>query len=99
MANNLTSNPIFIDTASGSTITNKKVQLIQWYNEAADLADTETCVFTINGVQLTLTYNLGSDVGQQDIVVWQAGPFTDPIFVSSLTVSTIEDGALLIWCK
>jgi hypothetical protein len=99
MANNLTSNPIFIDTASGSTITNKKVQLIQWINEAADLEDTEDLVFTINGIQISMKYNLGSDVGQQDIIIYQAGPFADPIFVTSLTVDTIDDGALLIWCK
>ena len=97
MANNLTSNPIYIDTASGSTVTDKKIQCIQWFNEAADLADGEDLAFTINGIAIAMKYNLGSDVGQQDIIVWQAGPFASPIYVREFVVTTIDDGAVLLW--
>lgn len=98
MANNLKGNPAYIDTAGAtSELTNVRIQLIQWHNEAADLGDGEDLAMTIDGVSIDMKYNLGSDVGQQDIVVWQAGPFAAPIFVRSFIVDTIDDGAVLVW--
>lgn len=97
MGNILTSNPVYIDTAASSDIYDVKIQLIQWYNEAADLADGEDLALTIDGVSIDMKYNLGSDVGQQAIVVWEAGPFAEPIYVRHFVVDTIDDGAVLVW--
>ena len=97
MANLLTSNPIYIDTAASSDIYNKKVVLIQWQDEAGDVADGEDLSMTINGVTFAMKFKLGSDVGQQDIILWEAA-FSVPIMVTHMVVNTIDDGAVLVWC-
>ena len=97
MANLLTSNPIYIDTAASSDIYNRRVVLIQWQDEAGDVADDEDLSITINGVTFAVKNKLGSDVGQQPIILWEA-VLSEPVFVSHLVVNTIDDGALLVWC-
>jgi len=97
MANVLTSNPIYIDTAAGSTITNKRVVLIQWQDEAGDLADDEDLSLTINGVTFAMKNKLATDVGQQPIIIWEAA-FSVPIFIDTMVVNVIDDGAVLVWC-
>lgn len=98
MANVLTSNPVFIDTASGSDLTGmRRIQQIQWIKSDNGFADNDSLVMTINGVEITARYNQGSDVGQQDCVVYQAGPFANPISVINFVVSTIDQGVVLIW--
>ncbi len=97
MANNLLSNPIYIDTAASSDIAQKRVILIQWQDEAGDVTDGEDLSITINGVTFAMKYNLGSDVGQQPIILWEAA-FSVPFWVDDLVVNTIDDGAVLVWC-
>ena len=97
MANNLVSNPKYIDTAANSNLSNVKIQLIQWQDEAGDVGDGEDLSMTINGVTFAMKFKLGSDVGQQDIILWQAGPFAEPIFARDFVVNTIDDGAVLVW--
>lgn len=97
MANVLTSNPVSIDTATGSDITNRKVQLIQWIDDAADIADNDDLAFTINGVAVAAKIQL-TDNAVENVAVWTMGPFPQPIYVSSMVVTTIDHGVLLVWC-
>lgn len=97
MANTLTTNPIFIDTAAGSTITNQRIMQIQWLDDASDVADGDDLSFTVNGVTIIMKANIGSDVGQILPVVFEVGPFSRPFIVSSLVVNTIDHGVFLVW--
>jgi hypothetical protein len=98
MAGNvLTSNPIYIDTAASSDIYNRRVVLIQWQDEAGDVINDEDLSITINGVTFAMKFKLGSDVGQQDIILWEAA-FSTPILVTHMVVNVIDDGAVLVWC-
>jgi hypothetical protein len=97
MANLLTSNPIYIDTAASSDLVNVKIQLIQWQDEAGDVANDEDLSLTINGITFAMKFKLGSDVGQQPIVIWEAA-FSTPILVTHMVVTLIDDGAVLVWC-
>jgi len=97
MANVLTSNPVYIDTAAGSTISDVKIQQIQWLDDANDVADGDDLSFTINGVTVAIKQNLGSDVGFEDTIIYQAGPFAKPILVNSFVVGVIDHGVVLVW--
>lgn len=97
MANLLTSNPIFIDTAASSTVTNKKIQQIQWIEDNADIVDDDDLVFVINEVTITVKMQKTTDVGYQDTVIYQAGPFNIPIYARTFSVTTIDHGTLLVW--
>jgi hypothetical protein len=97
MGNLLTSNPVYIDTASSSDIAQKRVVLIQWQDEAGDVADDDELNITINGVTFSVLFKLNTDVGQQPIVLWKAA-FSTPILVENLVVNTIDQGAVLVWC-
>lgn len=98
MANELNSNPVYIDTASGSTLSGQRqVQLIQWLDDANDVADGDDLSFTLNGVTVAIKANLGSDVGQQLTVLYEAGPFKCPIKADDFVVNTIDHGVVLVW--
>lgn len=100
MANNLTSNPLFVDTAAalwtapGST---KRVKQIQWVDDAADIVDDSTLGLIINGVTITLQAQKTTDVGWQPTVAWEVGPFNPGIAVSDFEVSDMDEGNLIIW--
>lgn len=97
MANVKTSNPISIDTASGSTLTGLfYVQCIQWIDDAADIADDDDLSFSLNGVTVAQKVQLTANaVG--NTVVYQAGPFASPIAVKDFVVNTIDHGVVLVW--
>lgn len=97
MANLLTDNPVYIDTAASSTVTNKRIVLIQWIDDAADIIDDDDLVFVINGVTVTIKYQKTTDVGGAGVVYYEAA-FSTPIFASTFSVTTIDHGALLVWC-
>lgn len=97
MANNLTGNPIYIDAAAASSITTpKRIQLIQWVDDNADIADGDDLVFVINGQTVTIKQQIGSDVGMIGSVFYEAR-FPLGLLASSFSVTTIDHGALLVW--
>lgn len=112
MANNLTSNPIYIDTAatiwvsnykaSGDIVGTKNVLLMQWVDDNADIATAETLDMTINGIQVigkTNFHDTAGSVDLPDVVRWQIGPFANGFPVTSLVVTTISHGVLYIWLE
>ena len=96
MANLLTSNPMRVDTAATIITVPTRVLLIQWIDEAADIADDDDLNITINqtaiAAKIALTANA---IG--NIAVWTIGPFNPGLMVNNLVVTTIDNGALLIF--
>lgn len=99
MASQTDSNPIRMEGAA--TVWNdnvRKVRLIQWVDDNADLADNSSLVLNINGVALTVVIQLDADdVSWKGAVAWQIGPFSPGIPVSDFVVTTMGTGHLHIW--
>jgi len=85
--------------AAAATVTDKTInlRLIQWVNDADDIADADNCDITINGTTLSTQLHIGSDVAQHDVVLWQIGPFNPGIHVTGLVVTTLDHGAIHVW--
>jgi hypothetical protein len=95
--------------AAAATVTDKAInlRLIQWIDDAGDIADDDDIVLTINGVALTGKVQIGTTAGGAaveavtpnvgNIVVWQIGPFNPGIHVTGLVVTTIDHGAVHVW--
>ena len=98
MANVLTGNPKSIDTAAGSTLSGLVgIKELQWIDNAGDIADGDDLSFTMNGVTVAMVANIGSDVGDQDIVKYRLGPFNPPLIAKDFVVNTIDHGVLLVF--
>ena len=98
MANQATANPIVIDTAAaGDVFTGPQtVRLIQWIDDAADIADNDDLVMSINGVTLTTKLQLDNP-GGTGLAQWTIGPFNPGISVKSLKVTTLDHGVVHVW--
>jgi len=109
MGNTLTSNPIYVDTAATAWTGNKMVRLIQWIDDAGDIADDDDLSITINGVTIAVKVQIattggGAPVeavtpGVGNICLWQIGPFNPGMYMSDFVVNTIDHGTLLIWIQ
>jgi len=96
MANSLTGNPIYVDAAANSAITTpKRIQLIQWVDDAADIADDDDLVFVVNGLTITQKVQI-TDNTANNTVFYQAH-FPLGFLMSSFSVTTIDHGALILW--
>ena len=96
MAGNETSgNPITIDTEDAIWTSNKYVQLIQWIDNAAAIANNNTLVLAINGVTVTAKIAMTADT-INNAVVWSM-QFAPPMRIETFTVTTIDNGLLVIW--
>lgn len=99
MANDITNNIKQIDTAGAtSAVTGlRKIRLIQWVDDNMDIADDDDLVLVLGKITISIKNKIGSDVGQQSVVVWQAGPFNPGYTVDGYSVTTIDHGVLYIW--
>ena len=110
MANSLNSNPIYADTAA--TLWDgmpKNVILIQWIDDAADIADDSDLNITINDVTIPAKIQVATTTGGApvenvtpnvgNVCVWEMGPFNPGIPVSYFKINTIDAGALVIWVQ
>ena len=99
MASQLDSNPIRMEGAATVwTGEVRKVRLIQWVDDNADLVDNSTLVLSINGVALTVIIQIDADdVSLKGAVAWQIGPFSPGVPVSDFIVTTMGTGELHIW--
>lgn len=99
MANQITGSPYVIDTAA--TIwdgPSKNIQLVQWIDVAADIADDDDLVITINNQIITGKIQLtANEIG--NLAVWTFGPFDYGIGANQFGVTTIDAGALLVVIK
>ena len=99
MAGNvLTGNPITIDTAAtiwDGTTGPKHVKLIQWIDDAADLANGDDLVMVINGVTITGKIQLTTNT-INNVVVWEMNFCGNPMIIHKFAVNTINKGVLVI---
>lgn len=98
MANALSGNPMTVDTAATlwePTVPAKKIQLIQWIDDAADLADDDDLLMVINGVTVTAKIALTINT-INNVCVWEMA-FSPPMSIRSFVVTTIDHGLLVIW--
>jgi hypothetical protein len=98
MGNDLTGNPMYVDTAAALWTAShpKYVRLIQWIDDAADIADDDDIALIINGITFTGKIQLTANA-VENLCVWQLGPFSPGIPIQSFTVTTIDHGILYIW--
>jgi len=85
--------------AAAATVTTDTVnlRLLQWVDDAGDVADTNSCAVTINGTALTTVVQKPSDVGDHRVVLWQIGPFNPGIPVKGIVVDTLTKGGVHVW--
>jgi len=95
MAIHTSGNPLVFDGA-GTKTGFLLIREIQWVDDAADVADGDDMVLTMNGVTLTFKVQVnGADFGS--CLVWRAGPFHPPVKVENFTVTTLSHGAIHVW--
>lgn len=99
MANSLTGNPIYIDTAAGSTMNDVKIQQLQWIDTGTTVADGDDLSFTLDSVTVAIKANVFTEVGDGKVIVYEFGPFGFPVFVGTFVVNVIDNGAVLVWLK
>jgi len=97
MANVLTHPLSVIDTAGAtSTINNFILRMVQWIDDAADIADDDDLVLTINGITMTCKIQLTANT-VNNLVLYQIGPFNPGVRVNSFTVTTLDAGVIHVW--
>ena len=99
MANDLTGRIKYIDTGGAtSAVTGlRKIRLIQWIDDAGDMADDDDLVLVLGQTTITTKINIGSDVGKIGPVMLEIGPFNPGFKVDGYSVTTIDKGVLFIW--
>lgn len=99
MANSIGGNPKVFDTAGAtSEITSPlRCQSIQWIDDNADIADNHDLVFVVNGQSVTIKYQKTTDVGSAGVVYYEAN-FPLGLSVGSFSITTIDAGAVVLWC-
>ena len=103
MGNQLTNSPYVVDTAATiwdgslptSTTNGKHVQLIQWIDNAADIADDDDIVLTLDGQIITGKLQHTNNA-MANLVAWEVR-LSPPIFINKFVVTTIDKGELVIW--
>ena len=94
MANNLNSNPLFIDTNLAATSIQKKVQAIQWIDDNDDIADGDNVVIAMNESTITLD---ADDISATSPLPYSV-EFAAPVYVETLAVTlTSGHGVVLVW--
>lgn len=97
MANSILGNPKVFDTAGATSVISKpfRCQLIQWIDNAADIADDSDLVFVVNGESVTHKIAMtANELG--NTVVYEAS-FPLGLVVSSFSITTIDAGELVLW--
>jgi hypothetical protein len=96
MANNLVTNPMTVDTAATLwSNTPRRVRLIQWIDDAADIVDDDDLLIVINGATITGKIALTANT-VNNLCVWEFGPFNPGILVDTFIVTTLDHGLLVI---
>lgn len=96
MGNNLVTNPMTVDTAATLwSNAPRRVRLIQWIDDAADIADDDDLVISLNGATITGKIALTANT-INNLCVWEFGPFDNGILVDTFIVTTIDHGILVI---
>jgi hypothetical protein len=101
--NQLTRSPYVVDTAATiwdaslptSTTGGKYIKLIQWVDNASDIANEDDIILTIDGQVITGKIALTADT-VNNLVVWEM-KFAPHVFIQKFVVSTIDKGELVIW--
>jgi hypothetical protein len=96
MANQLNSRLTVIDTNATTLSGLSFIRLIQWVDNAADIADDDDLVLVMNGITITGKIALTANT-INNLVVYQIGPFSPGIPVTDFTVTTIDHGELLVF--
>ena len=99
MANNVTGNPITVDTTDTTLWSGTKtVRQIQWVNDADDIGDASSLVITTSGgaTPVTITIAVLDVSAYPTSIQWECGPFNPGIPMTDIGV-TISHGLLLIW--
>ena len=100
MANIMFSNPKLLDTTGAtSEIKYFSLRLLQWVDYNADIADNSNLIMTINGIALEATVQMDAGAGGFDpnAVVWQIGPFSPGIHITSFRLDTLSAGQVHVW--
>jgi hypothetical protein len=101
MANNLNSNPVYIDAAASSELSGiSRILLIQWVEDAGDIGNDDDLVMVVNGVTITIKPQRHETPASVDGggVVYEAA-FSRPFVARDFSVTTIDHGALLVWLE
>lgn len=100
MANSVVGNPVYIDTASGSTLTGiRHIQEIQWVDKTGDIVHDDDLSITMNGVTVAVKPQLLNDNIHVGVCIWRMGPWAKPIPVTDFVVNTIDHGAVLVFLE
>jgi hypothetical protein len=84
------------DWGTNVTLTNLRIRLMQWIDDAANIADDDDIVFVMDGVTITAKIQLTANA-VNNVCVWQMGPFDPPLRCNTFVGDTLDNGAFVIW--
>lgn len=99
MSNHVNGNPIVLDDfGSDVALGDTKILLIQWIDDAGNLAHDSIFSYTVNGVTINVKIQpLVNELGFGG-VAYQLGPFSSPVSVNDLTIeSDTTGGMVVVW--
>lgn len=87
-----------VEKTAAAVITDQIVnlRLIQWVDDAKDIANDSNCDLAINGTTIHAQIQMTADE-THGVVVWQIGPFNPGITVRGIEVVTLDHGAIQVW--
>lgn len=99
MANNLNSNPMYVDTAAvvlaGPSVS--KIRAIQWIDDNADIADNADLDITFNTTTFHVKIQRATTPSGEGGTIYEMGSFNPGIPCGYLQVNIIDAGIVLIW--
>lgn len=97
MANSEYTNPITVDTTDTTLWSGiKYVKLVQWIDDAGDIAADDILIITVNGA--TITAKVAAIDTTVSTTHWQFGPFDKGVPWSNVG-ATVPHGLLVIWLE
>ena len=100
MANIMYSNPKLLDTTGETSELNDfSLRLLQWVANNADISDNSNLIMTINRLALEATVQMDAGAAGfgPNAVVWQIGPFSPGIHITSFRLDTLSAGQVHVW--
>lgn len=74
-----------------------RLRLLQWVDDAEDIADGDDCDITVNGQTLHAAPQRAVGPDSKSVVLWEIGPFEPGILLDSLVITTLDHGAIQVW--
>lgn len=99
MANDLTSNPLVVDTAAATAVISSYINItkIRWYDSGADIAEGDQAIVQNAAGKAVWAHRMGGVGTVADLVPPVSDDFNPPLPQKGLIVPTLTHGTLHIY--